>query len=121
LAAAGVQEIAVFHSSSESLRRYHADLPFAIVPDPERRLYALYGLEKGLAALLHPKAMWAGMKGLFSAPNNPLDAEGGMMGLPGDFLINADGKIVLARYGSHADDHLVVDDVLKLAGQLSKA
>jgi peroxiredoxin len=44
-----------------------------------------------------------------------------MIGLPGDFLIDAGGKIVHAHYSSHADDHLEVDDVLKLVGQLSKA
>ena len=119
LEAAGVCEVAVFHSTAEALRRYHADLPFAIVPDPEKRLYALYGLEKGLAALLHPRAMWAGMKGMFSAPNNPLDAGGGLIGLPGDFLIDSGGKIVHARYGSHADDHLEVDEVLRFARERS--
>lgn len=39
LARAGVREVAVFHSSAEELRRVHTDLPFDVVPDPERDLY----------------------------------------------------------------------------------
>jgi hypothetical protein len=31
---AGVVEVVVFHSSADRLRRYQADLPFALVADP---------------------------------------------------------------------------------------
>ncbi|HYP97624.1 MAG TPA: hypothetical protein VER96_03050 [Polyangiaceae bacterium] len=36
-------------------------------------------------------------------------------GLPADFLIDRSNVIVTARYGSHANDQLSVDDVLQLA------
>ena len=116
LRAAGVTEIAVFHSSARSLERHHPDLPFALLPDPDKQLYALYGLERGLSSMMHPRAMWAAMRGMATAPMNPLQAEGGLTGLPGDFLIDAAGKLIFAKYGAHANDHLEVDDVLRLSG-----
>ena len=42
------------------------------------------------------------------------DAPGGYLGLPADFLIDAQGKLLHVKYGSHADDHWEVDDVLRL-------
>ena len=120
LRAAGVTELVVFHSSAESLRRHHAELPFALLPDPEKRLYGLYSLEHGLSSMAHPRAMWAAMRGMVTAPMNPLDAEGGLTGLPGDFLIDAAGQLLFAKYGAHANDHLEVDDVLRIAGSTPK-
>lgn len=38
LTAAGVLEVAVFHSEAETMRPFHGDLPFAVVADPEKHL-----------------------------------------------------------------------------------
>src|SRR3954454_280415 len=46
LDAAGIRIIAFFHSSAESMRPYHADLPFPVVPDLERRWYERFGVER---------------------------------------------------------------------------
>jgi hypothetical protein len=35
--------------------------------------------------------------------------------LPADFLVDAQGRVVAAHYGRHADDHWEVDEVLRLA------
>lgn len=43
------------------------------------------------------------------------DPEGGVLGLPADFLINAEGKIVASRYGRHSYDQWSVDELLALA------
>lgn len=112
---AGIAEAAVFHSSAEALGRYHVDLPFFVVPDESKRLYGLYGLERGLSAMMHPSAMWAALRGMASAPSNPLDAAGGYLGLPADFLIDTRGQLLDVKYGDHADDHWDVHDVLRLA------
>src|SRR3984893_16781788 len=40
---AGVTEVVVFHSAADRLRRYVADLPFAVVADPNRKLYKEFG------------------------------------------------------------------------------
>lgn len=115
LKGAGIQVAAVFHSSLESLRPYHADLPFAVMGDETRELYRLYAVESSLAGVMHPRAMWAGVKGLVTAPSNPLAAGGGILGLPADFLISGEGRIVARHYGQHADDNWSVDEVLARA------
>jgi len=38
--AAGIREVVIFHSSIEALLPFAAELPFAVVADPEKRLYA---------------------------------------------------------------------------------
>ena len=39
LRAAGVQEVAVFHSEAATMRPFQGDLPFDVVADPTRALY----------------------------------------------------------------------------------
>jgi hypothetical protein len=38
-----------------------------------------------------------------------------MLGLPADFLIASDGRILAAKYGRHANDQWEVDELLQLA------
>lgn len=116
LEAAGVRVIAFFHSSADALRPYHADLPFPVVPDAERRWYRRFGVERSLRALAHPRAMWEGARGLALAPSNPLRGEGGANGLPADFLVDRDGRLRAVHYGQHAADHWEVEEVVRLAG-----
>ena len=40
---------------------------------------------------------------------------GGRLGLPGDFLIGSDGRVIACKYGEHADDQWSVDELLALA------
>lgn len=117
LASAGVSEVAVFHSSAKELRKVHVDLPFAVVPDPERRLYAELGIGASPRALLDPRAWSALTTGvLLGASRDPLAGGGdGSFGLPGDFMIAPDGRIVALRRGAHADDHWSVDEALEIA------
>ena len=119
LVAANITTVAFFHSSAESLRRYHIDLPFPVVADPQRHYYQYFGIERSLRSVLHPRAVVAAMAGALRAPSNPLDSEGGRLGLPGEFLVNAHGVAVAVHYGKHADDAWSVDDVLALAGNPS--
>ena len=39
----------------------------------------------------------------------------GSLGLPGDFLIASDGRVVASKYGAHAFDQWTVNEVLELA------
>jgi hypothetical protein len=41
--------------------------------------------------------------------------EHGSFGLPGEFLIGSDGRIVASKYGTHAADQWSVDEVLAIA------
>ncbi|MFE9421985.1 peroxiredoxin-like family protein [Kitasatospora sp. NPDC006697] len=124
LRAAGIREAVVFHSPAAELREYADALPFALVADPEQRLYRAYGVERGARALLDPRAWPAIARGVLrSMPlilrgqerppaNRPL---GGRLGLPADFLLAPDGRLLAAHYGTHAADHWTVDQVLSLA------
>jgi peroxiredoxin len=124
LRAAGVREVVVFHSSAEDLRKYQAELPFDVIPDPDKKLYAEFGVESAPRAILSPRAWPAIVRGLGRSigavirrkePPPPVKPAGGSTGLPGDFLIAGDGRIVASKYGEHAYDQWSVDEVLALA------
>jgi peroxiredoxin len=122
--AAGIREVVVFHSPATELRGYTADLPFAVVGDPDKRLYAEFGVESSPRALLDPRAWLPIVRAvLFSLwgivragrPLPPTNPSGGRLGLPADFLIAGDGRILACKYGAHADDQWSVDDLLRAA------
>ena len=124
LAAAGVKEVVVFHSTDEELRKYQAELPFAVIADPDKKLYAEFGVEKSARAVLRPGAWGAIFRGaahnLGAAVRGkeklaPMNPKNGSLGLPGDFLIASDGRVIASKYGEHAYDQWTVDEVLELA------
>lgn len=124
--AAGVREVVVFHSPAEELRKHTDELPFAVVADPGKRLYREFGVEQAPRALLSPRAWgpiaralltgtWAVVRGRekLPAPSQP----GGRLGLPADFLIGGDGRVIAAKHGEHAYDQWSVDELLALAAR----
>ena len=113
--AAGIEPIALFHSSAEVMRPFQGDLPFALVADPERNWYRRFGVEQAASAAWHPRAIWSGLKGLMVAPSSPFRGEGGHAGLPAEFLIDAAGRIRAVHYGAHADDQWSVETLLAVA------
>lgn len=117
LAAAGIREVIVFRSSAAELRRHHAELPFPVIPDPHDRLYAEFGVESALRAVLDPRAWGAAVRGVLSAlpglPGITLKGEA-ILGLPADFLIASDGHVLACKYGEHAYDQWSVDELLAL-------
>jgi peroxiredoxin len=120
ITASGIREVVVFHSSAEELRVHTADLPFAVVADPGKRLYREFGVESAPRALLDPGAWWPIVRSVVWAllARQPLPAvrpRGGRLGLPADFLIDGQGRVVAAKYGDHANDQWSVDEVLGLA------
>jgi peroxiredoxin len=124
LVRAGIREVVVFHSPAEELRVHADGLPFAVIADPAKQLYAALGAESALRALLDPRAWWAILRAVLHAlvsllrhggPIPPLNPEGGRLGLPADFLIASDGRVLACKYGQHADDQWSVDELLVLA------
>nr|WP_139329500.1 peroxiredoxin-like family protein [Mycobacterium sp. IS-2888] len=113
---AGVTEVVVFHSAADALRRYQADLPFAVVADPDRKLYKEFGVESSIAATMHPRAMLAAARGMrWSKVSGAIGRGENHFGKPADFLIGTDGTVLACKYGAHADDQWSVDELLKLA------
>ncbi|MEV6394605.1 peroxiredoxin-like family protein [Streptomyces sp. NPDC051907] len=124
--AAGVREVVVFHSPAAELLEHTADLPFAVVADPAKRLYAEFGVESAPRALLDPRAWGPIARAVLRGAGEVLRGRGrlpesrqpgGRLGLPADFLIAPDGRVVAARYGEHVYDQWPVDELLRLASR----
>jgi hypothetical protein len=121
IANAGVREVVVFHSTDQELRHYVGDLPFAVILDPTKSLYAEFGVESSPRAVLDPRAVppalvsmvrhgyWRNRGGKPVANPHPT---GGHLGLPADFLIGFDGQVIACKHGIHANDQWSVDEVL---------
>ncbi|MEV0679837.1 peroxiredoxin-like family protein [Actinosynnema sp. NPDC050436] len=123
IGARGIREVVVFHSSAQELRPHVTDLPFAVVGDPAKVLYAEFGVESSPRSVLDPRAWWSIVRGLARdlgpvlPGRRPLPRPtGGRLGLPADFLIAPDGRVVAEKRGEHADDQWSVDELLRLAG-----
>ncbi|WP_327414681.1 peroxiredoxin-like family protein [Streptomyces sp. NBC_01233] len=124
--AAGIREVVVFHSGADELRAHVAGLPFAVIADPDKRLYAAFGVESSYRSLLSPRA-WGPvlravalgavelLRGRQKAPSRT--QAGGRLGLPADFLIAPDGTVLARSYGEHVDDQWPVEKLLTLAAR----
>src|SRR5690348_15346374 len=120
----GIREVVVFHSTATELAKHEADLPFPLIADPDRALYRQLGVERRARSLLRLRALRAAFAGLAAAlgnhstkrgPLGPVRPTGGRLGLPADFLIAPDGRIVALKYGQHAYDQWTVDELLEQA------
>jgi peroxiredoxin len=114
---AGIREIVVFHSTDQQLQPYQGNFPFQVIGDPTKSLYKKFGVGSSLASVLNPGSWGASVKGMLSKdkPRINFPPKGGPLGLPADFLITADGRLIAAHYGKHADDQWTVDEVLNNA------
>lgn len=119
--AAGIHEVVVFHSSVEDLREHVADLPFDVVADPDKALYREFGVESAPRSLLHPKAWPAIVRAIAVALPDVVRGrrpapkpEGGRFGLPADFLVAPDGRVLASHHGRHVYDQWSVDELLDL-------
>ncbi len=116
IAAAGIHEVAVFHSSAETMRPFQGDLPFAVVADPEKQLYRRFGVEASLLSVVDPRAWSSFLRGVTAKHrSSSVTGEGGHLGLPADFLIDDQGVLRACKYGAHADDQWSVDELLEHA------
>ncbi|BBZ18738.1 MULTISPECIES: peroxiredoxin-like family protein [Mycolicibacterium] len=112
--AAGVREVVVFHSSAEAMREFQSELPFTTIADPGKHLYREFGVESSPMALLSPRAMLSAARGMKGHPMRGAAGRGeDHLGLPADFLIGPDGRVLATKYGRHADDQWSVDELLE--------
>lgn len=123
LRAASIREVVVFHSSTVELLQFCDLLPFDVIADREKRLYAQFGVESHLRALVSPSVWIPIARGVLRSigttlrrrtPLPSLNPHGGRFGLPADFLISSKGVVLARNYGSHAYDQWSVDHVLNL-------
>lgn len=119
-----MREVVFFHAPADELRRYVADVPFALVGDPEKVTYREFGVEEAPRALLDlrvwptiVRSVVVSLVGVLRGgkPMPPSRTpHGGRIGLPADFLIAPDGTVLAAKYGAHAGDQWSVDELLGL-------
>jgi hypothetical protein len=95
-------------------------MPFDFIADPTKNVYREFGVESSYLRLLHPKTLWAAIKGMFSLRFN-LKMRNGPHGLPAEFLIRADGAVVAAKYGAHAADQWSVNELLAITDKARSA
>lgn len=86
----------MFHSTDEELRRHVIDLPFAVVGDPGKRLYAEFGVESSPRAVLDPRAVAPVFRAMVRQAARADDYRGSR------------GR----TSGTHADDQWSVDELL---------
>lgn len=118
---ANIHEVIIFYSTEEKMSDLLADLPFDYVADPKRKLYAQFGVDTKLRSILSPLALPWMLQAVFSRLPQILRAFPSkgetLFGLPADFLIDSDWKIVGLKYGKHVHDHWDVDTLLKVVSR----
>jgi len=116
---AGLHAVAVFESPRESVLKYvlKQSPPFPLVPDPERRLYELYGVTASWKAYfrvgLNPKVMG---EALIKERLMPGKIEGKWAMVPADFLVGPDLLIHEAFYGRDISEHIPLERVERFLG-----
>ena len=116
IARAGIREVVVFHSSEAELWKVHRQ-PFALIADPDKQLYAEFGVGTSAVAVLDPRVWPTAMRAvaLRASADPTAGMQRGSFGLPADFLIGSEGRLLASKYGVHADDQWSVDELLALA------
>lgn len=108
-----VEVITLFSSPMEEIKQYAGkeNPPFPVLADPEEVFYKKYGIQHSfmgkLKAMLRVGTLMTiiakgffGMKALFEKPI-----------LPGDFLIDEEGKIARAYHGKDLGDHISFNEI----------
>lgn len=112
LQAQNLKVITVFESPNSSINRYvgKQDAPFPIIPDPEAKLYTLYGVESSeeKVNVTMAKPETPAMIGAAAEQGFALTPEEGsnFYRMPADFLIAPDSSIQIAHYAEFVYDHL---------------
>jgi len=122
IAAAGIHEVVLFHTTLDELPNYAADLPLDVVTDPDRQLYTIFGVDASLRGLLDPRVVPPALKAQpprtgarLAPPCRPIQPTGGRLGLPADILIDRGGRVLARKYGTYACDQWSVDELLQFA------
>lgn len=111
----GLDLLAVFQSPQDKLRHYvgQQQTPFPLIPDPEQRLYQLYGVGHSWGGFLKAWVMRLPEIGrsVFGQGFLPGSVEGGIHRIPADFLVRPNGTIAVAYYGRDIGDHLPLERI----------
>jgi peroxiredoxin len=116
----GLTTIVLFHSPAAKLEASQTDItPFELVADPEKEIFRAFGIETGWRGMFSPTVMREYVQALLAGYKPGLTtSDGGITGNPADFLIDADGRIAYAHYGTHYADSLSVSQIATLRRQM---
>jgi thioredoxin-dependent peroxiredoxin len=114
--AKGLITLAVFQSPKQSILEYAGKepSPIHIIPNPERDLYRLYGVEGSWKGFLTGALQIGTFAKALKEGHLPGKVEGEMNMVPADFVIDEHGKILLAYYGKDISDHVDIAEIEKL-------
>ncbi|MFN8373429.1 MAG: peroxiredoxin-like family protein [Anaerolineae bacterium] len=128
LHAAGLEIVAVFEATPESIRQYvgQQDAPFPIIADANAALYQLYGVETSEAKVQASMSTEVTQTAVRSAAEVGFaltrEENTNFYRMPADFLITPDQTIARAFYSDVIGDHLPFGEIEAFAGleQLSR-
>ena len=111
----GVDVFVVVENSPATLAKYLGGrtLPFGILPDPDRKLYDLYGVDSGgvsamIAARVLKNVVHATVKGYFHGKFDGTESQ-----VPAEFLIDPEGVVRFVHYGRDVSDSTPNDGLLR--------
>jgi len=116
----GLALIVFFESSAQITHQYLDRLrpPFPVVPDLERKVYSLYGLESSLLGVARARLTRgsayreAAAKGIGARlAQNLLQMDGYFARMPAEFLLGPDLRIRTAYYGHDSGDFLLFSEI----------
>lgn len=116
----GLALIAFFESSPQLTREYVGRMhpPFPVVPDLERKVYGMYGLESSLLGVVRARIgrradyREATARGLGARlAENLARMDGRFARMPADFLLGPDLRIRRAYYGRDSGDFLLFSEI----------
>ena len=110
-AEAGGSILVVLESTPKRVVEYSAKngISIPILSDREKKVFALYGVERGNAmALLKPKVLTGTVKLAFRGFMHGMPG-GDELQLPADFIIGKNGRVELAHYRTDPTDSLPID------------
>ena len=118
-ATTGLRVVFVCHSDRDRLRGEfgEASLPFDVVPDPERRLYDMFGVARSLARTLRPSSIRTAVRARRAMPNDGRGPgfERPLTMIPAEFFVDSTGTIVSTHYGEYLGDTWSSETIARLA------
>ena len=111
-----IEVVLIYESSVENMLIYLNDetYPFTFVADPKNILYDAYGIEKSFGKLLLSlfKGMLAKVKKGEKLFKKKPELDGKVTRMEAEFLIDKNGKLIIAYYASFLGDNVAIEKIL---------
>ena len=115
LFSAGIETIVFLHNNKEKVLPVFKELPgFHMIADREKKFYKTYQAQFSWKPMFS-LASWGAIFSAFFHGYFPrfTKFQGGVIGIPADFLLDEKSRIVDIHYGRHFGDSWSVSDVLR--------